>query len=296
MKSLVQAIGLLPALLPLSIAAQERPDFELIQQGEYLARIADCAACHTAPDGEPFAGRQSLPMPLGRIYSTNITPDHETGIGNYRLQDFERALRQGIAKDGYTLYPVMPYPSFMRLSDRDIQALYSYFRYSVQPAKQWNKTAELPWPLSMRWTVGLWRRLFVLNPEEISFNAARYPDPDTVRGAYLVQGIGHCGTCHTPKAFTQQETVQDDTSPRYLSGGRSTNGRVAPSLRSDSPGGLSQWTVEEIAQALKTGRNPRNPVATPVDETRVHRGWDLSNEDLHSIAVYLKTLSRVPEK
>ena len=131
-------------------------DAQLVKQGEYLSRAGDCIACHTAKDGKPFAGGLGLDSPLGVIYSTNITPDKETGIGEYSLEDFDRAVRHGVSKDGHTLYPAMPYPSYARMSPDDVKALYAYFMQGVQPVRQENKDTDIVWPLSMRWPLAVW--------------------------------------------------------------------------------------------------------------------------------------------
>ncbi len=125
---------------------------ELIKRGEYLARAGDCVACHTdGKSGKPFAGGLPMETPIGAIYSTNITPDRKTGIGDYSFEDFDRAVRQGVAKNGDTLYPAMPYPSYARVSEEDMRAMYAYFMHGVQPVEQANKACDIPWPLSMRW-------------------------------------------------------------------------------------------------------------------------------------------------
>lgn len=134
-------------------------DQSLIKQGEYLARAGDCVACHTAKDGKPFAGGLPMETPIGTIYSTNITPD-KTGVGDYSFEDFDQAVRHGVAKNGSTLYPAMPYPSYARVSESDMQALYAYFMHGVEPVTQENKVSDIPWPLSMRWPLMGWRWLF----------------------------------------------------------------------------------------------------------------------------------------
>src|SRR5580700_6307200 len=128
-------------------------------QGEYLARAGDCVACHSVPGGKAFAGGLKMGSPLGNIYSTNITPDPETGIGNYSLEDFDRAVRSGIAKDGHRLYPAMPYPSYAKVSDDDIKALYGFFMKEVPPVNQANKQNEIPWYLRPRWPLAIWNTI-----------------------------------------------------------------------------------------------------------------------------------------
>ena len=169
--------------------------------GEYLARAGDCVACHSIPGGKAFAGGLKMGTPLGAIYSTNITPDPETGIGRYSLADFDRALRQGIAKDGHRLYPAMPYPSYVKLTDADVAALYGFFMKQVPPVNQANLKNEIPTLLSFRWPLAIWNVFFAPSRSYVA-----KPDRDAAwnRGAYLVQGLGHCGK------FPRRETPLDD--------------------------------------------------------------------------------------
>src|SRR6202171_3981750 len=183
--------------------------------GEYLARAADCVACHSTPGGKAFAGGLKMGTPLGAIYSTNITPDPETGIGRYSLTDFDRAVRQGIAKDGHRLYPAMPYSSYVKLTDADVAALYGFFMKLVPPVRQANLKSEIPVLLSIRWPLAIWNVFFVPNR---SYVAKPNRDDAWNRGAYLVQGLGHCGACHTPRGIGLEEKALDDSSPNYLAG------------------------------------------------------------------------------
>ena len=184
--------------------AANDPQAQLVKQGEYLARAADCAACHTAPKGKPFAGGLPIASPIGTIYSTNITPDKDTGIGSYSLEDFDRALRHGIAKNGSTLYPAMPYTSYAKVRPADVKALYAYFMSGVQPVAQANKATDIPWPMSMRWPLSIWRKMFA--PAVVADSASTDNDPIS-RGRYLVEGLAHCSACHTPRGFALQESV-----------------------------------------------------------------------------------------
>ncbi|MGN4120444.1 cytochrome c, partial [Burkholderia gladioli] len=177
-----------------------------------------CIACHSAPNGKPFAGGLKFDTPIGAIYSTNITPDAKTGIGGWRFEDFDRAVRAGVRKNGDTLYPAMPYPSYARLSEEDVRAMYAYFSQGVAPVEQPNRAVDIVWPLSMRWPLAIWRKLYAPAPKP--FEAASYADPVLARGAYLVQGLGHCGACHTPRAPTMQERALGDADGSdFLAGG-----------------------------------------------------------------------------
>lgn len=180
---------------------------QLSKQGEYLARAGDCYACHSTPKGKPYAGGLAIDSPIGKIYSSNITPDRQAGIGAWSFEDFDKLMRTGVTPQGYTVYPAMPYPSFSRLSVADMTALYAYFMQGVAADPAVNKKPDIRWPLSMRFPLTIWRWVFapkpVPHPEPVqSANAA---DAQTLRGAYLVQGLGHCGACHTARGVGFQE-------------------------------------------------------------------------------------------
>jgi alcohol dehydrogenase (quinone), cytochrome c subunit len=287
------------ALLPThtrSIAAQASAAGESsIEHGRYLAVAADCAACHTAPGGKSFAGGLAIDSPLGAIYSTNITPDRASGIGNFTPDDFDRAVRHGIDDEGVTLYPAMPYPSYARMSDEDIAALYDYFMHGVAPAASNVHAGGIPWPLSIRWPVAIWRKLFAPAPDAPPFDASRYASPEVARGAYLVQGPGHCGSCHTPRALTLREKALDDSSNAYLAGGQTIDGWIAVNLRGNPADGLGNWSKDDIVETLRTARNSQQAViGAPMNDVVVHSTQYLSDADLQAIAAYLKTLTPSP--
>jgi alcohol dehydrogenase (quinone), cytochrome c subunit len=254
--------------------------------GEYVARAGDCVACHSVPGGKAFAGGLKMGSPLGNIYSTNITPDPETGIGNYTLQDFDRALRQGIAKDGHRLYPAMPYPSYAKLTDADVKALYDFFMKDVPPIRQANKPNEIPTWLSFRWPLALWNLVFAPSGSYVN-----KPEHDAVwnRGAYLVQGLGHCGACHTPRGFAFQEKALDESSPAYLSGAL-LDAWLAANLRGDPRTGLGQWSQADLVEFLKTGHNRDGTAFGSMIDVVNNSTPYLSDGDINAIAVYLKSL------
>lgn len=250
--------------------------------GEYVAKAADCTACHTAPGGAALAGGLRFPTPPGDIYSTNITPDKQQGIGRYTFAEFDRAMRQGIARDGHHLYPAMPYTAYAKMSDKDMRALYDYLLHEVPASSQPNRDSDISWPLSMRWHLGIWNALF--------HNDDRYqPDAQQSaqwnRGAYLVQGAGHCGSCHTPRGWALQEQALDQSRSAYLSGAE-LDGWFAPSLR-----GMAQ---DELVALLKTGRSKQGAVVGPMAEVVMHSTQYLSDADLNSIGVYLRSLPPAP--
>jgi len=267
---------------------------ELISKGEYLARAGDCVACHTEKGGKPYAGGLPMATPIGTIFATNITPDAKTGIGGYSLEDFDKAVRHGIARQGYTLYPAMPYPSYARISDEDLKALYAYFMHGVEPVSQANRESQIPWPLSMRWPLDIWRHLFA--PEVASAATSgplNYENTQIARGAYLVQGLGHCGSCHTPRALTLQEKALDERDPSFLAGGQVIDGWVATSLRGSNPDGLGAWSEQDIIDTLKNGRNAHFASIGAMNDVIQHSGQYLDDQDLAAIAAYLKSLPAI---
>ncbi|UCR81735.1 c-type cytochrome [Pseudomonas chlororaphis] len=293
MKTLV--IATLALLGSASLSAAETDQQALIKQGEYLARAGDCVACHTAKDGKPFAGGLPMETPIGTIYSTNITPD-KTGIGEYSFDDFDKAVRHGVAKSGSSLYPAMPYPSYARVSDADMQALYAYFMQGVAPVVQENRDSDIPWPLSMRWPLAGWRWMFAPSVAGLqgSGQAQAAEDPVVSRGAYLVEGLGHCGACHTPRALTMQEkALSASEGSHFLAGSAPLEGWIAKSLRGDHKDGLGSWSEEQLVQFLKTGRSDRGAVFGGMSDVVVHSMQYMSEEDLTAIARYLKSLPAV---
>ena len=289
MKAIV--IATLALLGSFSAVAAQEDQQTLIKQGEYLARAGDCVACHTAKDGKPFAGGLPMETPIGMIYSTNITPD-KSGIGAYSFDDFDKAVRHGIAKNGDTLYPAMPYPSYARVTETDMQALYAYFMNGVKPVAQENKAIDIPWPLSMRWPLAMWRWTFA--PAVADFTPVTGQDPVVSRGAYLVEGLGHCGACHTPRALTMQEkALGAGDSSAFLSGSAPLEGWIAKNLRGDHKDGLGSWNEEQLVQFLKTGRSDRSAVFGGMSDVIVHSMQYMSEADLTAIARYLKSLPAV---
>jgi mono/diheme cytochrome c family protein len=254
--------------------------------GDYGARTADCVACHSIPGGMAFAGGLKMGTPIGAIYSTNITPDPETGIGRYSLADFDRALRQGIAKDGHRLYPAMPYPSYAKLSDADVAALYGFFMKEVPPVRQANRKTDIPPVLGIRWPLALWNLAFA---PRSSFVAKPGHDAAWNRGAYLVQGPAHCGACHTPRGLGQQEKALDESSPKYLAGAE-LDGWYAPSLRGEIRTGLGAWSDKDIVDFLKHGHNRvSSPFGSMIDVVNNSTSF-FSDSDIQAVASYLKSL------
>lgn len=275
---------------PKKDASVDVADAALVERGEYLARAGDCVACHTAPGGAPFAGGLGMQTPLGAIYSTNITPDPETGIGLYDYGDFERAVRRGLRPDGVHLYPAMPYASYGVVSDDDVKAMYAYFMSAVEPVHKENQPSTIPWPLNLRWPLAWWQLLFS-QPRE--FEVAADTDPMVARGAYLVEGLAHCGACHTPRGIAYQEkAVKDGKSGVFLSGSV-LEGWYAKNLR-DEGTGLATWSRDDIVTFLKTGRNHRTAAFGSMADVVQHSTQYMSDDDLTAMASYLKSLEARP--
>ena len=255
-------------------------------KAEYVARAGDCVACHSVPGGQAFTGGLKMGSPVGNIYSTNITPDPETGIGGYSLEDFDRAVRHGIAKDGHRLYPAMPYPSYAKLSDEDVRALYDFFMKEVPPVHQPNRPNEIPTLLSFRWPLMIWDLLFT---QSGSYVAKSDHDAAWNRGAYLVQGLEHCGACHTPRGWAFQEKALDDSSPTFVSGA-ALDAWSAPNLHADLRTGLGQWSQADIAEFLKAGHNRDGSAFGSMIDVVNNSTPYLSDDDVNAMAAYLKSL------
>ncbi len=265
-------------------AAQSSP--VAASKGAYAAIAADCLICHTMPGGAPFAGGYRMATPGGVLYSTNITPDAKTGIGAYTFEQFDKAVRRGVRKDGARLYPAMPYPSYAHLSEDDSRALYDYFIKEVKPVAQSATPSEIRGLYAMRWGLALWN----LIGDGAPFSANQKNDAVWNRGAYLVQGPGHCGACHTPRGFAFQEKGLDERSSSYLSGGVLDNWS-APNLRGDLNTGLGRWSEAEIAEYLKQGFNQHSAAFGAMRDVVVASTSKLTDEDRTAIARYLKSLS-----
>lgn len=286
---IVKALAVIPLALasvvslysPLAAANAD----DSVEKGGYLAIAADCAACHTADEAKPFAGGLKIASPIGNIYSTNITPDKKTGIGDYSYEDFARAVREGIAKDGHALYPAMPYPSYSRLTNDDLRNLYDWFQQAVQPQVNPNRESDIPWPLNIRWPLHVWQWAFT----DGTVSLPKSKDPQWQRGAYLVQGLGHCGSCHTPRGVALQEKALDQTDPDYLSGGK-VDIWYAPDLTGSKASGLGEWSQQDIVDFLDTGKNDRTTAFGIMKEVIARSTHQLTDEDLNAIAVYLKSL------
>lgn len=265
------------------IAAVSRPDpgsFDkaLVERGRVLANFGDCTACHTRPDGQAFAGNFALKTPFGTIYTTNLTPDTETGIGTWSKEAFRRAMKDGVDRKGNHLYPAFPYDHFTKVKEADVDAIYAYLM-TQPPVKEATKANEFPFPLNIRATLSVWKALF-LDKTPIATDPSK--DAQWNDGKYLVEGLGHCGACHTPRNFMGAETK-----PTY--GGGFAEGWFAPPLNKDN---LSQmpWTQNELVTYLMDGWHPKHGMAAgPM--TPVVDALQKQNEiDVYAIGAYVATL------
>src|SRR5579872_3927866 len=274
------------ALFGAVAAASARPAGSQSEKGEYLARAGDCIACHSVRGGKAFAGGLRMGTPMGAIYSTNITPDPETGIGGYSLADFDRAVRAGVAKDGHHLYPAMPYPSYAKITDEDLAALYGFFMKQVPPVKQANKPSKIRPYMSFRWPLAIWNALFT---DSAPYAAKAGHDAAWNRGAYLVEGLGHCGACHTPRGWAFQEKALDDGNAAFLAGAE-LDAWFAPNLRGDIRTGIGGWSQDDIAAFLKSGHNDKAVAFGSMLDVVNNSTPYLNDDDLRAMAIFLKSL------
>jgi mono/diheme cytochrome c family protein len=255
---------------------------ELVTRGAYLARAGDCMACHTTRGGAAFAGGRALLTPFGTLYAPNITPDKETGIGNWSADDFWRALHNGKGKGGKLLYPAFPFPNYTKVTRADADALHAYFQ-SLPPVRQANKEAELRFPFNQRFLLAGWRALY-FRPGVFAPEPKR--NAEWNRGAYLVQGLGHCNACHTPRNILGATTSAADLSGAMIP----MLGWYAASLTGEADEGLGGWDAQHLADLLKTGTSARGSVSGPMAEVVRESLQYLSQNDVQAMAIYLKSL------
>jgi mono/diheme cytochrome c family protein len=256
---------------------------QIITKGEYLARAGDCVACHTEPNEKPFSGGRPMATPFGNLYVPNITPDDETGIGRWSANDFYKMMHTGVSRDGTLLYPAMPFASYTKVTREDSDAIYAYLM-SVPPVKRPNRPHELRFPFNKRELLIGWRTLY--------FNEGEYqPDPkQTVqwnRGAYLVDGLGHCAMCHTAI-----NALGGSSESKEFEGGMIPNQNwYAPSLTSNREAGLGNWPIKDITDLLQVGISHRGTVYGPMAEVVYNSLQYLTDADVEAMAVYLKSLA-----
>ena len=261
-------------------AGHAQPTPEDIARGKALTEAGDCASCHTADTAKPFAGGKRIDTPYGGIYSPNLTPDRDTGIGAWSDDDFYRALRFGEARDGSRYYPAFPYPNFTKLTRQDILAIRAYLA-TLTPVSNTTPAPELRWPLNYRGLMRVWNWLYfkpgILMPDQ-------QRSAEWNRGRYLVEGVAHCGACHTPK------NIFGANKRGRAFGGARVGGMFAPRLDGAERSGLKSWSVDDIAEYLQSGRNGRSHAGELMSEVVVNSTSKMSDADIRAIAVYLKDL------
>jgi mono/diheme cytochrome c family protein len=256
-----------------------------VERGAYLARAADCMACHTTQDGKAYAGGLGFKLPFGTLYSTNITPDKETGIGNYSDQDFLNAVHRGIRRDGARLYPAMPFASYTYMTDADALAIKAYL-FSLPPVRAAAPENTLMFPFNQRWTVSFWSVLF--NPDT-RFEPDTSKSPEWNRGAYLAEALAHCGECHTPR------NLAFGLDNRQKFAGAVTAGWRAFNISSDKSTGVGAWSDEDLVSYLSIGHADGHGTASgPMGEAVDHSLSFLTQPDIRAVVAYLRTVPPTP--
>jgi mono/diheme cytochrome c family protein len=252
-----------------------------VKRGEYLARAADCLVCHTARGGKDYAGGLAFPLPFGTLYSTNITPDKETGIGNYSDQDFLNAVQRGVRHDGARLYPAMPYTSYTYLTDADALAIKTYL-FSLAPVRAPAAENTLKFPFDQRWLMTIWSALF---NADTRFAPDTAKDPEWNRGAYLAEALAHCGECHTPR------NLMFALDNRKKFAGATTAGWYAFNISADKETGIGGWSDDELVAYLSSGHaRGRGSAAGPMAEAVDQSLSRMVPEDIRAIVAYIRSV------
>ncbi|KDB08772.1 Gluconate 2-dehydrogenase (acceptor) [Burkholderia sp. lig30] len=263
-----------------AVAANARP--EVVVRGEYLARAGDCIACHTAPRGKTFAGGLAMETPFGTLYSPNITPDSKYGIGKWTADQFYAMMHTGKSPDGKLIYPAMPIAQYTKVTRQDSDAIFAYLK-SVPAVHQANRKHDMRFPFNQRELLIGWRTLY-FSEGEFQPNTKRSAEWN--RGAYLVEGLGHCTMCHT-KINMLGGSSKDE---QFAGGLIPVQNWYAPSLTSDKDGGLGDWSTKDIVDLLQAGISDRGAVYGPMAEVTYHSLQYMTDDDAKAMAVYLKTL------
>ena len=277
---MIRTLTLIGLLLGFNVSAYAQgstQDFSLIERGRYLVTLSDCAGCHTAPGGEPFAGGVALQTPFGTLVAPNITSDTDTGIGNWSDDEFVSALQEGRGRNGTRLYPAMPYTAYTKMSRDDILAMRAYLA-TVAPVHHKVIANQLPFPFNVRLAMMFWNWLnftpgrFVADPQQTA---------EWNRGAFLVQGPGHCGTCHTAKTILGGDKTDSPLT------GATLQGWFAPNITANSHNGIGGWSKDDLIQYLKTGANKSTLASGPMAEAVTHSTSHMKDADIAAIATYL---------
>lgn len=263
-------------------------DNEAIQRGEYVFRAAGGCTCHADPDREELtlSGGRPIATPFGTIYGTNITPDPETGIGDWTDEDFIRAMREGISPEGHPYYPVFPYTSFTKMTDADVSDIKAYL-FSLEPVRKENREPEFDFPYNNRTSVRVWRGLY-FDPKR--FEARADQTAEWNRGAYIAESLAHCGECHTPRTF--MGATDDDL--YYAGSAEGPEGELAPNITPDEATGIGKWSVPDMVWFLQTSFKPDGDDAQGLMGEIIDHGYrHLEESDLKAIAVYLESLEPI---
>jgi mono/diheme cytochrome c family protein len=260
-------------------------EFTQIERGRYLAVLSDCASCHTVPgSNQPFAGGRPIETPFGNILAPNITPDPETGVGSWSDDAFDAAIRKGLRRNGSRLYPAMPYTAYTKMSRNDVLAIRAYLN-TVTPVRNAVVANTLPFPFNIRTSMRVWNALYF---KQGNYEPDAQKSAEWNRGAFLVDGPGHCGACHTPKTF-----LGGDKTDQYLRGGF-LQGWSAPDITNDARVGVGAWSTEDLVAYLKSGHNRVSAATGPMAEVVSLSTEHMTDPDLKAIAAYLKSLSGEP--
>ncbi|HEX8595652.1 MAG TPA: cytochrome c [Pseudomonas sp.] len=286
MKTLLSVCaGVLGLALNVAHGATGADSYNLVEKGRYLTTLGDCTACHTLPGKPAFSGGVVLDTPFGKLLGANITPDPVNGIGRWTFDDFQNAMSKGHGLDGKRLYGAMPYTAYTKVLRQDNQAIWAYLQ-TIEPSDNKVETNQLPFPFNVRTSLLGWN---LLNFTEGEFQADPKKTEQWNRGAYLVQGLGHCGTCHTPKSLTG-----GDKNDQFL-GGANLQNWVAPNITANAHSGIGSWSEDDIVKYLKTGANRFDIASGPMAEEVEHSSQHWKDEDLMAVAVYLKDGSKPAE-
>jgi mono/diheme cytochrome c family protein len=284
MRSILAVLFLCSAFIDARAQAQAPSD--AVARGKALTEAADCAGCHTADPTKPFAGGKSIGTHFGAIYSPNLTPDRDTGIGGWSDDEFYRALHEGIAPDGSHYYPAFPYANFTRMTRDDVLAIRAYLA-TLAPLRNTTPPPELRWPYNYRVLMRAWDWLF-FHPRTFTPNPNKSAEWN--RGAYLVRGAAHCGACHTPKNW-----LGANRRGHAYTGSR-IDGWFAPRIDGAKRSGLKSWSVDDLVEYLQSGRNARSHADGPMADVVANSTSKMSDADVHAMAVFLKELpARTPE-
>jgi mono/diheme cytochrome c family protein len=273
------------AVLPAIVCAQTQSDDELLSRGEYVFKVSGCEHCHTSEDGDELAGGHALETPFGTFYTPNITPHKTAGIGGWTAKEFQQSLHLGIAPDGSHYFPAFPYTSYTRINEQDALAMFKYIQ-SLPPSDQANRSHDLPWFLQWRLAAGAWKWLFF---EPGDFEQQTSKSPQWNRGAYLVEAMGHCAECHTPRNIFGGL----NTDMQYAGNPKGPDDELVPNITSDRKTGIGDWSHGALESFLKYGELPNGEYTAGSMEPVVLSLQNLTADDLQALITYLRALPTI---